>query len=73
MKFKHHMQHNLQDLYLSVQADVMAGQLQSNVCRMQHELHDALGKARYPYIPIGSYCQVCSIAWLFSVECDPSK
>ena len=53
------MQHNLKDLYLSIQADIMVGQLQSNVCRMQHELHDASGKPHYKYHPIGALCQVC--------------
>jgi len=43
----------LMQLFLSVQGDVMSGQLSSNWCRLEHELHDALGKANFNYYPIG--------------------
>jgi len=43
----------LMQLFLSVQGDVMSGHLSSNWCRLEHELHDALGKANFNYYPIG--------------------
>jgi hypothetical protein len=44
---------DLMELYLSIQGDVMTGELGSNWCRLGHELHDAVGKSRFPYYPIG--------------------
>jgi len=43
----------LMQLFLSIQGDVMSGQLSSNWCRLEHELHDAMGKANFNYYPIG--------------------
>lgn len=47
------MKINLMQLYLSVQGDVMSGELASNWCRLEHELHDALGKSHFQYYPVG--------------------
>jgi len=47
------MKLNLMELFLSIQGDVMSGQLSSNWCRLEHELHDALGKAHFNYHPVG--------------------
>jgi len=48
-----YMKLNLMQLYLSVQGNVISGQLSSNWCRLEHKLHDALGKAYYNYHAIG--------------------
>jgi len=48
------MKRNLMQIFLSIQGDVMAGQLSSNSCRLEHELHDALGKFHLNYYSVGS-------------------
>ena len=48
------MKINLMQLYLSVQGDVMSGELASNWCRLEHELHDALGKSHFQYFQVGN-------------------
>jgi len=48
-----HVKNNLMQLFLAVQGDLISGQLASNWCRLEHELHDALGKANFKYCPIG--------------------
>ena len=52
-KIVEQMKFNLMQLYLSVQADIMCGELASNWCRLEHELHDALGKSHFQYYQIG--------------------
>jgi len=47
------MKFNLMQLFLSVQGDLMSGQLSSNWCRLEHEVHDALGSADFYYYPVG--------------------
>ena len=57
------MKRNLMQLYLAVQGDIMAGELGSNWCRLEHELHDALGKSSFPYYPIGECGPGHHITW----------
>jgi hypothetical protein len=45
---------SLMQLYLSVQGKFMFGHLGSNWCRIEHELHDALGMAHFRYHPVGT-------------------
>ena len=57
------MKRNLMQLFLSVQGDIMAGELGSNWCRLEHELHDALGKFSFPYYPIGECGPGHHVTW----------
>ncbi len=56
---------DLMELYLSIQGDVMTGQLGSNWCRLGHELHDAVGKSTLHYYPIGECCAGPNTTWCF--------
>jgi hypothetical protein len=60
---------DLMELYLSVQGDVMTGELGSNWCRLAHELHDAVGKSSFPYYQIGECGSVCGHTYLSETWC----